>query len=131
VLRAGRPGAKVGLVLSLSGVVDPASLPDSFGADDWLYEIRLVSEIPTRSFLRQRRDLAEFRRAYEAFLSHLVAKHPGLAELHLFPAVPAPVAIVCGHALLPKVHPALLVYDNDKALGGFVRRSTVNDHDQR
>ena len=44
LVREGRATGKVGLVLSLSGVVDPTSLPATFGEGDWLYEIHLVSE---------------------------------------------------------------------------------------
>jgi hypothetical protein len=39
--------------------------------------------------------------------------------------------VMCGHEVLPKVQPALLVYDNDKAQGGFVLRTKVHDHEQR
>jgi hypothetical protein len=59
-----------------------------------------------------------------------VSSHPGLVELHVFPAVPASAAIVCGHVLLPKVHPSLVVYDHDKSRGGFIRRLAINDHDE-
>jgi hypothetical protein len=129
-IRQGTDSSKVGTLLSLSGVVDRAALPAEIDERYHLYEIILTSEVPNRSFLRRCEDLAEFRREYEKFLSGLVASHPGLAELHVFPAVPAPVAIMCGHVLLPKVHPALVVYDHDKARGGFIRRLTINDHDE-
>jgi hypothetical protein len=130
LIRAGRDAGKVALVLSLSGVVDLASLPPEIDEAFCVYEIRLVSEEPNRRFLRQKSDLTEFRRVYEAFLAHVVAYHASLAELHMFPAVPAPVAIMCGHAVLPKVHSALVVYDNDKSRGGFVSRLTVNHYDK-
>ncbi len=47
-------------------------------------------------------------------------------ELDLFPAVPAPVAVLCGRETLPKIHPALRVYDYDKTQGGFTYQLTVN-----
>jgi SMODS-associated and fused to various effectors sensor domain len=49
----------------------------------------------------------------------------------MFPAIPAPVAVVCGFDLLPKAHPALVVYDNDKQHGGFIQRLKVNEHDRK
>jgi hypothetical protein len=57
--------------------------------------------------------------------------HPDVRELHIIPAVPAPVAVACGHDLLPKVHPTLIVYDYDRASGGFINRTRVNDYDTK
>ena len=52
-------------------------------------------------------------------------------ELHLFPAVPALIAILCGRELLPKVHPELLVYDFDKQKAGFTFQLKVNPHEHK
>jgi hypothetical protein len=52
--------------------------------------------------------------------------HPGIHDLHLFPAVPAPIAVLCGREVLPKIDPKLLVYDADKANGGFTLALTVS-----
>lgn len=119
----------VALVLSLSGTVDRSSLAALLKKIP-VYELKLTSDQPNVHFLRQRKDLAAFRKAYRNFLSRMLRAHPGVRRLHLFPAVPAPVGVALGHDLLPKVHPALLVYDNDKKKGGFTLRLKVNDHDQ-
>ena len=47
-------------------------------------------------------------------------------SIHLFPAVPAPVAVFCGREILPKVDPKLVVYDFDKRQGGFTPIIEVN-----
>ena len=55
------------------------------------------------------------------------ADHEDPTELHLFPAVPAPIAVCIGRDLLPKVDPALVIYDaNKKNAGGFARTLEVN-----
>ena len=100
----------------------PAPIDETFS----LYELTLAGEAPSPLFLRQRADLVNFRHAYMLALRQIAAAHPRLSDLHLFPAVPAPVAIVCGHALLPKVDPRLRVYDADRSSGGFVFVTTVN-----
>jgi hypothetical protein len=69
--------------------------------------------------------------AYRRFLAELMRDHPAVRELHMFPAVPAPIAVSCGHDVLPKVHPSLSVYDYDKASGGFIKRLRINDHDTK
>ena len=54
------------------------------------------------------------------------AKEPvPLDTIDLFPAVPAPIAVLCGRELLPKVHPKLRVYDNDRDAGGFTFKLEV------
>lgn len=127
----GTDAACVGLVLSLSGAVDPASLPAALDERFSLYEITLEGRTPGTGFLRQRADLEAFRKTYRGLLADLRQGHPGLGEIHLFPAVPAPVAVSCGFDLLPKVDPTLVVYDNVMRDGGFIARLKVNDHERK
>lgn len=128
-LRQVRPGDRldrVAMCLSLSGRIDIGALPPLIDSEFAVYEIVLANRPQNPMFLERRADLQNFRRTYVAALRQIVGTHPELTKLHLFPAVPAPVAIVCGHALLPKVDPTLLVYDADKTKGGFKLALTVN-----
>jgi SMODS-associated and fused to various effectors sensor domain/HNH endonuclease len=127
--RKGTDRNHVALTVSLSGQISLDSLPERIDESFFVYDIGLDDRKPGTDFLRKRQDLDEFRRTYRGFLSDLMASHPSIEELHLFPAVPAPTAITLGHDLLPKVHPVLIVYDWDKRGGGFIRRIRVNDHD--
>lgn len=129
VRQRGTDPTRVAVLLSLSGPLHLIDLPSAIDGTFTVYEITLANGKPTVDFLRQRQDLERFRRAYREFLDALMANHPGIQDLHVFPAVPAPVAVACGHDLLPKVHPALLVHDRDKAKGGFTLRMRVNDKD--
>ena len=54
------------------------------------------------------------------------ARHEGLERIHVFPAVPAPVAVAMGWELLPKRDPAFLVFDFNKKQGGFQPTLEVN-----
>jgi hypothetical protein len=129
-LRDGAAGEKVALILSLSGTIDPATLPAHIDHGYSIYEISLCDAVPHTGFLRQREDLDEFRKVYRELLALLRKKHPTSRELHMFPAVPAPVAIACGFDLLPKVDPALVVYDNVQTEGGFVERLKVQANER-
>lgn len=115
----------VALVLSLSGKIDISTLPDEFTKQGSVYEILLTSQTPTPTFLRQRRDLEAFRIAYQEALATITKEHGVIEKLALFPAVPAPVAVLCGRERLPKIHPALHVYDYDKTTGGFTYQVEV------
>jgi hypothetical protein len=125
-LQSGTDRERVALVLSLSGTVDRDSLPEQIDKTFFVYELTLKDQIPNPTFLRMRRDLEEFRNAYHLTLGTIVRDHGALQYLHLFPAVPAPVAVLCGRERLPKVHPALRVYDFDKGKRGFRFTIEVN-----
>jgi hypothetical protein len=130
-MRTGTAPDRVAVTLSLSGTVAPAMLPVSIDDSFTVYEIAIEGATPNPGFLQQRDDLKAFRQTYRQFLAEVMRDHPGAEALHIFPAIPAPVAVVCGFDLLPKVHPALVVYDNDKQHGGFVERLKVNEHDRQ
>lgn len=130
-LRKGRSPSSVALVMDLSGAIPLGDLPSEIDHNYTVYRLSLVDQAPNLGFLRRREDLEAFRKTYRDFVAGLRKKHPRLRELHLFPAVPAPIAVCCAHDLLPKAHPALLVYDYDKSRGGFVFRVRVNGNEAR
>jgi hypothetical protein len=125
-LREGSDPKNVALLLSLSGKIAIDALPPDIDASFAVYELILGSEAPNTMFLNTRADLDAFRIAYQGLLSEITAQHPGLATVHCLPAIPVPVAVMCGHDLLNKSHPSLRVYDHDKANGGFTYQLTVN-----
>lgn len=129
-LRSGSDPSNVGLVLSLSGPFDLKSLPHRIDDSYALYELSPVDALANTALLRQRDDLEAFRASYRTLLAELMRNHPGLRELHVFPALPAPAAVACGFDLLPKIHPTLVIYDNVATEGGFVERLKVNAHER-
>jgi hypothetical protein len=125
-IREGRGRRGIALVLSLSGTIKPEGLPSNIDETFTVYELTLANMEPSPTYLRQRDDLTRFKDAYQAALRTIARECDGCDAIHLFPAVPAPVAVFCGRELLPKVDPKLLVYDNDKRLGGFTLTIEVN-----
>jgi hypothetical protein len=113
----------------LSGTISPRDLPADIDRDFFIYELTLRGRTPNPTFLRTNRDLEGFRLNYQAALAAIMRNHGMLKDVYLFPAVPAPIAILCGRELLPKVHPGLLVYDFDKRKVGFTYQLKVNNHD--
>jgi hypothetical protein len=116
---SGQRGNAVALVLSLSGRIRLTDLPGAVRQNSAIYELTLDGQTPKPTYLRLRHDLESFRGAYQEVLGTIVRDHGLLKTIDLFPAVPAPVAVLCGRELLPKVHPGLRVFDYDKRKGGF------------
>ncbi|MGC4120486.1 MAG: SAVED domain-containing protein [Myxococcales bacterium] len=114
-LRRGSDPSQVALVLSLSGTVDLGKLPAFVDSSFSIIELTLKGQLPNPDFLRRREDLVEFGRVYRLALARIVRDHPTAKEIHVFPAVPAPVAVLCGYELLKKAQPALVAHDCDKS----------------
>ncbi len=118
-IHTGRRTDNVALILSLSGKIHIDSLPSKIDKTYSMYEITLAEGAPNPTYLRLREDLVKFKEIYQGALRTILRDHGNIREIHIFPAVPAPVAVLCGKELLPKVDPKLLVYDFDKNQGGF------------
>ena len=127
LIKKGTDLKSVALLLSLSGKVHIEHLPDVIDDRFYLYEITLKGQPPNTDFLKQRQDLQNFESRYRASLAQIMADHGKLESLHLFPAIPAPVAVLCGYELLPKVYPTLIVHDYDKSEGGFNFSIRINE----
>jgi hypothetical protein len=125
-IREGSGQGRIALILSLSGKIKPEALPASIDETFTIYELTLANMDPNPTYLRQRDDLTRFKDAYQAALRTIAREYGQCDAIHLFPAVPAPVAVFCGREILPKVDPKLVVYDNDKREGGFIPIIEVN-----
>jgi hypothetical protein len=111
-LQRGSDGARVGIVVSMSGPVERASLPKDIDAIAPIYEIFVDGSDPDLRLLKSDEDVRHFREVYAALLARIAVAHTDCRELHLFLATPPPVAIMCGLERLPKVQPMLVLYDN-------------------
>jgi hypothetical protein len=113
----------VALVLSLSGKIHANEfrtiLPDAPS-----YEITF--EEPNPGFLLYQSRLEKFKVLYRQVLTDIRDRYGSDCKIHLFPAIPAPIAVLCGKEMLPKIDPHVLVYDSDREKGGFVPTLTIN-----
>jgi len=117
--------AQTVVLVSISGNVDRKKVAEVMGDDCNVYEI--VAEKPGLDFLFSRNKLDIFAYEYRQLLAKIRSFNGHSKEVHLFCAVPAPVAVECGRALLPKCDPSIKVYDLIKATGGFVYALTINE----
>jgi hypothetical protein len=117
---------EVHLILSLSGKIPLEYLPKDLSKGATVYEVVLDGCDSTPTFLTSKKTLENFKIFYRNLISKLSANHKGLNKVHLFPAVPAPIAVLCGRELLHKVDPVLAVYDFNKNNGFFEFAMEVN-----
>lgn len=114
--------SNVVLVLSLSGKIHGREVRNVLGKEASVWEITISS--PDTSFLKTRDHLEKFRETYRKVLAEIRATH-GNCDIHFFPAIPAPIAVMCGRELIHKADPHLLVYDLDNQ-GKFVKKLKIN-----
>ena len=126
LLAKGSDGANVALLVNLSGRNNEETVrTKELGEQPWIYEITLADREPETNLLRARADLDRFVEEYGCLLARIRQAHPWVRSIHVFPAVPASVAVAMGLHRLPKVDPSLLIYDRDERRGGFVRTMEV------
>jgi len=111
LLQKGNDNAKVALVLSISGKILREQLPEHIKEDFYIYEIAPEGVDPNRELVALESTLSAFRTVYQKLLREIERLHKGIKEIHLFPAIPVPIAVVCGRELLKNITPHLHVYD--------------------
>ena len=126
-LQEGTEPHRVALVCSLSGAVPPADYSGAVDSSFTVYEITPDGLAPSFDCLRLRESLEAFRACYRSALQRVTGGHPGVHEIHLIPAVPAPAAVAIGLDRMPKAHPRLVVYDK-RGDAGFERTIVVGEH---
>lgn len=114
-----KPAKRIGLLISLSAKVNPEDVARALGDQDTpLFELSIPLPVP--DFLKRRKDLEDFRAIYRQGLGTISQQFPHAKEIHLFAAVPAPIAVYCGHDRLPNAHPPMLIYQMDRTRGGYI-----------
>ncbi len=117
---------EVAILLSVSGRIDQQALPPEVAGLP-LYELTVSNGLPARTRLNTRQDLERFRITYQELLAQIRNGRPGIRTIHLFLAVPAPVAVTCGRELLRKIDPVIRVYDFNKAASQYMYTLKVNE----
>jgi hypothetical protein len=113
----------VALLLSVSEVVNRARVNVALGTDPVAYEIS--AKDPSRDFLRSRERLHAFSIELRKLLCLIRDNHPKTQPIHVFGALPAPLAIELGRNLKPFDAP-FYIYEYDKTHRRFEYALTVN-----
>lgn len=109
----------VALVVALSATVTDDRIREALGSDAAIWAIEAVE--PHNDLLKRQEDLREFRRLVRGMLDQIKAARGEQETIHLFPVVPVAVAVEIGRVWMPKADLPLVVYDQNRRAGGFVR----------
>ena len=107
------------LVLALSATLADERITGVLGQDASLWAIE--AEHPNNDIMKRPADLAEFRRLLRSTFDAIKATHGEHAVISVFPAVPVSAAVEIGRVWMPKADLPLMVYDQNRSLGGFVK----------
>lgn len=123
VLGSGLKGQEVGLILDLSATVTTERVHQVLGPNAPVW--RVTTPTPGNDVMHRREDLFAFRRAMRQAFDAIKAQHGQDARIHVFPALPVSAAIEVGRTWMPKADLPLLIYDENRARGGFEPRLTI------
>lgn len=107
------------LVLALSATIHDARVTPILGNDIAIWRITIPD--PHNDFVRSKAQAESFRKTMRRVLDQIKAKHGQTAVIHVFPAMPVSLAVDFGRVLNRKADLSLVVYDENRKLGGFVR----------
>jgi hypothetical protein len=114
-----RPGGTVALKLALSATMNDERIQAALGADVAIWS--LVADTPHNDILRRPEDLSAFKTQLRQLLNRIKAVHGEGAIINVFPALPNSAAIEVGRVWMPKADLPMVIYDQNRTAGGFIR----------
>ncbi len=117
--------APIALKIGISATLTDEPVTAVLGPDAAIWS--LTVDAPHNDILRSPSDQAEFRAIVRRLLNRIKAVHGEGREIHLFPAMPASLAIELGRVWMPKADPPLVLYDRQGPR--FMPTFTLGQHE--
>lgn len=114
------------LNISLSATITNDRISQVLGEDCSIYTITIPT--PSNDYLKNKVHLEDFSIVVRQLFNEIKAVHGQLTELHIFPAMPVAAAIEFGRIWMPKADMPLIIYDQNTALGGFVKAVEIRNN---
>lgn len=116
-----RTGA-VALKLGVSATITDDRIERVLGQDAAIWS--LCAEAPHNDIVRCPEDQVAYRQMLRSLFDAIKARHGDIVPIHVFPALPASLAVETGRVWMPKADPELRVYDQQREKG-FVPALTI------
>lgn len=112
----------VALKLGVSATVTDDRIERVLGEDAAIWS--LCAENPHNDIVRCPEDQVAYRQALRSLFDAIKARHGDNVPIHVFPALPASLAVETGRVWMPKADPELRIYDQQREMG-FVPALTI------
>lgn len=119
----GRKDVPIALKLALSATVNDDRITSILGDNAAIWSITCAA--PGNDVMRRHDDLSAYKRLLRGLFDRIKAHHGEGALIHVFPAVPASVAVETGRVWMPKADLAMKVYDQNRTAQAFVPTITI------
>lgn len=96
---------RISLSERISKIETDEIIPDS------LVQIDISVEDPSLTWIRNPSQVTGFARVFRETLTEIRRKVPGCQSIHLFMAVPAPIALAVGQQINPRMNPPVRLYE--------------------
>lgn len=106
---------QVALKLGVSATIVDARLEAVLGCDTAIWS--LCADDPHNDILRRPEDQSKFRQDLRRLYNRIKVQHGEGTLLHVFPALPASLAVEVGRVWMPKSDMPLRLYDNHRSHG--------------
>lgn len=115
---------KVAVSIAITGRTEPSEIANHFDSMVPFYELLIDS--PSVDQIQCKEDLEKFRLVYRKLIDEIKERHGKTSVIHLFGALPACAAIICGRELLHGVDPPIIIYEHNYQEQGFIPVLTIN-----
>lgn len=103
------------LKLGVSATITDDRIEAVVGSDAAIWS--LTADAPGNDIIRRPEDQASYRKHLRELFDRIKARHGTVSELHVFPAVPASLAVETGRVWMPKADLPMLIYDQQPSRG--------------
>lgn len=117
-------GRTVALKLGISATVTDERITKVLGEETAIWSVTAAN--PHNDILRRPEDQAAFRGLMRSVLDRIKATHGEGAVIHVFPAMPASLAVELGRIWMPKSDLPMIIYDNSRG-AGFVQTFAIGN----
>ena len=114
-----RPGVTVALKLALSATINDERIHAALGPDVAIWS--LTADNPHNDILRRAEDQSAFKVQLRQLLNRIKTVHGEDAIINVFPALPNSAAVEVGRVWMPKADLPMVVYDQNREAGGFIK----------
>lgn len=112
----------IALKMGISATLTDERVTQVLGPETTIWSV--TADNPHNDILRSPEDQAAFRRLLRRLLDRIKALHGEGQMIHVFPALPASLAVDFGRVWMPKSDLAMTIYDNNRT-AGFVPAITL------